>query len=226
VIDVILVPQGAEYQAVCRGVERAQCPIVVPIPVSPAPLSRFLKTWQQTNHIAGKKLLLMGLCGGLVPQYAIADIVLYQECIKREFDNRAAPIAALPCDATLSAWLQQKISEAAVVSALTSDRLVSSAQEKHQLAQHYRATVVDMEGFAALEILQQTGAMVAMLRVVSDNAQHDLPDLNQAIGTDGTLHPLPLAWGMIRQPIAAMRLIQGSLRGLKTLEAIAKRVSQ
>lgn len=219
-IDAILVPQGAEYQAVCRGVAPAHPSSVISIPVGSAPLSRYLKTWQQ-DAIAGKKLLVMGLCGGLVPQHAIADVVLYRACI-----NRTEPGVALSCDAALLAWLQQTIGEATVVSALTSDHLVSSAQEKHQLAQQYPATVVDMEGFAALEVLQQAGAMVAMLRVVSDNAQHDLPDLAQAIDPSGTLRPLPLAWGMIRQPIAAMRLIQGSLRGLKTLEAIAQRVSQ
>jgi hypothetical protein len=221
VIDTILVPQGAEYQAVRRGVGRTQLPTVIPIPVGPAPLSRYLKTWQQTNTIAGKKLLIMGLCGSLGPQHAIADVVLYRDCI-----NRTKPGGALPCDAALLAWLQQKIPTAAVVSALTSDRLVSYAQEKHQLAQQYSATVVDMEGFAALDVLHQAGASVAMLRVVSDNAQHDLPDLAQAIGSDGTLHALPLAWGMMRQPIAAIRLIRGSLRGLKALTAIARRVSQ
>lgn len=220
-IDIILVPQGAEYQAVRRGVGRAQLPTVVPIPVGPAPLRRYLDTWQQADTIAGKKLLVMGLCGGLVPLHAIADTVLYRECL-----NRAEPGVALPCDATLSAWLQQKIAEAAMVSALTSDRLVSSVQEKRQLAQQYQAAVVDMEGFTALEVLQQAGATVAMLRVVSDNAQHDLPDLAQSIDPSGTLRPLPLAWGMLRQPIAASRLIRGSLRGLKTLEAIAQRVSQ
>ncbi|MBC7970615.1 MAG: hypothetical protein H7Z11_10920 [Verrucomicrobia bacterium] len=81
-----------------------------------------------------------------------------------------------------------------------------------------------MEGFAALEALHQTSARVAMLRVVSDNAQHDLPDLTSAISQDGALRTLPLAWGMASQPIAATRLIRGSLRSLKTLEAIAKQL--
>lgn len=220
-INIILVPQGAEYQAVCRGIGRATTPVVVPIPVGAAPLSRYLKTWQQRETLgAGQTLLVMGLCGGLTPHYAIADCVLYRECI-----DRAEPSAVLSCDAALLAWLQKKLPhEAAVVRALTSDRLVWSAQEKHQLAQQYSADVVDMEGFAALESLHQTGATIAMLRVVSDNAQHDLPRLTNAISADGTLRPLPLAWGMVQQPIAAARLIRGSLKGLKTLQAIAARL--
>jgi len=219
-IDIVLVPQGAEYQAVRRGLGQARVPVVVPIPVSPAPLSRYLKTWQQTEPLAGKKLLVMGLCGGLVPRHAIADLVLYREC-----SNRPDPRTVLPCDAALLEWLQKKLpSGAAVVRALTSDRLVWSASEKQQLAQQYSADVVDMEGFAALEALHQTSARVAMLRVVSDNARHDLPDLTSAISQDGALRTLPLAWGLASQPIAATRLIRGSLRSLKTLEAIAKQL--
>jgi nucleoside phosphorylase len=216
VIEIILVPQGAEYQAVRRGVGRALTPVVVPIPVGSVPLSAYLKMWQQAASLSsGQTLLIMGLCGGLTPKATIGDIVFYRECI-----NRAAPHAILPCDSTLTKRLQSVLPEATLVSALTSDRLVWSAQEKHQLAQQYSADVVDMEGFAALESLHQTGATIAMLRVISDNAQHDLPRLTNAISEDGTLQPLPLAWGMLRQPIAATRLIRGSLKGLNTLQRI------
>ena len=219
-IDIILVPQGAEYQAVRRGLGRTSTPVVVPIPVGLVPLSASLKTWQQTESLAaGQTLLVMGLCGGLTPQASIGDSILYRECI-----NRTAPHVILSCNAALTKRLQAILLEATVVRALTSDRLVWSASEKSQLAQQYSAAVVDMEGFAALESLQQTGVAIAMLRVVSDNAQHDLPRLANVISADGTLQPLPLAWGMLRQPIAATRLIRGSLKGLKALQAIASRL--
>lgn len=220
-INIILVPQGAEYQAVRRGIGHAAVPVVVPIPVGMAPLGRYLKTWQQREPLgAGQTLLVMGLCGGLTLHHAIGDIVLYQECI-----HRAELHISLPCDAALIERLQSAfVQEATLVRALTSDRLVWSAQEKHQLAQQYHADVVDMEGFAALEFLAQTGATVAMLRVVSDNARHDLPSLTNAIDANGSLRPLPLAWGMVKQPIAAARLIRGSLKGLKTLQAISSRL--
>ncbi|PSB30677.1 phosphorylase [Stenomitos frigidus] len=220
-IDLILVPQGAEYQAVRRGIRGATAPIVVPIPVGPAPLSRFLQALQQRQPmVPGQALLVMGLCGGLTQHQAIGDIVFYRECI-----NRAEPPTLLPCDAALTERLQSTlIQKARLVRALTSDRLVSSAQEKHQLAQQYSADVVDMEGFAALESLQQAGVTVAMLRVISDNAQHALPTLTNAISADGALRPLPLALGMMRQPIAAARLVRGSLKGLKTLQAVTKQL--
>ncbi len=219
-VDLILVPQGAEYQAVCRGIDRAISPTVLPIPIGSAPLRQYLHDQQKAGRIvAGQQLLVMGLCGGLVSRHAIADVVLYRECV-----DRTHPASVLPCDTALTDWLHTKLTAPALVRALTSDRLVSSAQEKHQLAQDYAADVVDMEGFAALDSLCQLGATVAMLRVVSDNAQHDLPNLAHAIDRDGALQPLPLAWGMVKQPIAAMRLIRGSLQGLKRLQAVAKRI--
>ena len=216
-IDIILVPQGAEYAAVRRGIGRATAPVIVPIPVGLVPLSRYLEAWQQRALLGPKRtLLVMGLCGGLLPHQAIGDIVLYQGCIKC-----AAPSTILPCDAAFTERLRAIVAEATVVNAFTSDRLVWSAQEKHKLAQQHQAAVVDMEGFAALEALHQTGTTIAMLRVLSDNAQHDLPRLANAISADGTLRPLSLAWGMAQQPIAAARLIRGSLKGLTILQRVA-----
>ncbi|MBD2072511.1 phosphorylase [Phormidium sp. FACHB-592] len=213
-IDLILVPQGAEYQAVCRGIGRAAAGSVLPIPIGSAPLRQYLHDQQKAGRIvAGQQLLVMGLCGGLIPRYAIADVVLYRECV-----DRTHPAFVLPCDTALTDWLHTKLTAPTLVRALTSDRLVSSAQEKRQLAQDYAADVVDMEGFAALDSLYQLGATVAMLRVVSDNAQHDLPNLANAIDQDGALQPLPLAWGMVKQPIAAARLMYGSLKSLNRLQ--------
>jgi hypothetical protein len=77
-----------------------------------------------------------------------------------------------------------------------------------------------MEGFAALEILSQAGVAVAMLRVISDNCHHNIPDLTSAISADGSLQALPLAIAMLRQPIAATRLILGAMRGLEVLQDI------
>jgi hypothetical protein len=106
------------------------------------------------------------------------------------------------------------------VRALTSDRLIWSAAEKCELGKIYTAEVVDMEGFAALKVLGQAGIAVAMVRVVSDDCHHNLPDLTAALSLDGALQPLPLALGLLRQPIAAARLIRGALRGLQVLQRV------
>jgi hypothetical protein len=212
-INKILVPQGAEYKAVCRGLSgvTGSIPTVVAIPVGMKPLLKYL---QQAQVLAPKsRVLIMGICGSLSDRYTVGDIVLYQDCVyqgKRQ-----------ECDRTfitqLHSYLPEKVS---LVKSLTSDRVIWSAAEKRHLGETLAADVVDMEGFTALEFFNTTGVAVAMLRVVSDNCQHDIPDLTPAINSDGSLNPFPLAMGMLRHPFAATRLIRGSLTALKTLEQV------
>ncbi len=268
ITQTILVPQGAEYKAVCRGLSRVKPPIplVVPIPVSPKPVTRYLERWQQAGHFLKypkPKVLLMGLCGSLSPHYAIGDIVLYQDCVYESnrftpsspqltspptpllrgegsntppFPGREGGLGGLgqpyassieptplsqACDSELTTLLHQKLKErVSLVRALTSDRIIFSAQEKHHLGQLYSTQVVDMEGFAALEVLTQAGMAVAMVRVISDDSHHNLPNLTSALSPDGSLKPLPLAFGMMRQPIAATHLIRGALQGLRVLQEV------
>lgn len=216
-------PQGAEYKAVCRGLSRVKPPkpLVIAIPVGPKPLARYLQQWQQTAHglkEASPRVLIMGLCGSLSPHLAVGDVVLYQACVYAA--NGSTPLLK-PCDDELTTLLHHKLKEqSSLVKALTSDRIIVSAQEKRHLAQIHDTEVVDMEGFAALEVLSQAGIAVSMVRVVSDDAHHDLPNLTSAISPEGSLQPLPLAMGMIRQPIAATRLIGGAVRSLRALQDV------
>ena len=85
-----------------------------------------------------------------------------------------------------------------------------------------------MEGSAILTALPQ--AQIAMLRVISDDCEHELPDLSEAIGSQaigtGKLRTLPLVTTLLRQPLGSLRLIRGSLRGLKALEQITRQLFQ
>jgi hypothetical protein len=221
-VQTILVPQGVEYQAVCRGLQNVTFkPQVLAIPAGTTALRQQLQAWQHLpNFSKGQTVLLMGLCGGLTPQHQIGNAVLYQTCVYRMSDQ----YQILSCDRTLTTELQERLPEAVFVQGITSDLVIWSAQEKQQLAQQEAVDVVDMEGFVALENLHQ--CRVAMLRVVSDNHQHDIPDLTTAFNSDGSLQPFSLTTSMIRQPIAAIRLIQGSLKGLKRLQALTHKLFQ
>ncbi len=241
--DTILVPQGAEYQAVCRGLRgvTGSIPAILPIPVGMKPLLQYLQQCSKNGQFlaAKSRVLILGLCGSLSDRYGVGDIVLYQNCLYQGKQQQ--------CDRSLTAllgmghgaWgkqgrgaggreqrgkfvpsLNTQQSTLNLVNALTSDRVISSAAEKRRLGKTLGVDVVDMEGFIALEFLNAAGVAVAMLRVVSDDCQHDIPDLTGAIDSDGSLRPLPLAMAMIRQPIAATRLIRGSLTALKVLEKV------
>ncbi|MEH1936318.1 MAG: phosphorylase [Nostoc sp.] len=212
-INTILVPQGAEYKAVCRAFHgvTGSIPTVVAIPVGMKPLLKYL---QQGQFLAPKsRVLIMGICGSLSDRYKVGDIVLYQDCVYQGKQQE--------CDRPFTAQLHSSISgKVSLVKSLTSDRVIWSAAEKRRLGETLAADVVDMEGFTALEFFNAAGITVAILRVVSDDCQHNIPDLTPAINSDGSLNPLPLAIAMLRQPLAATRLIRGSLTALKVLEQV------
>lgn len=210
-IDTILVPQGAEYQAVCKGLAQAGKSNIeiVPIPIGVDHLKEYLE-----KRNLGQNLLILGLCGSLSPQYAVGESVIYQGCCSLDGDLIAT-------DSQLTDAIEQKLPQASLVTGVTSDHPICRAKEKLDLAKIYSTQVVDMEGHGCLQLLQNRGVVVAIVRVVSDDCVHDIPNLEPAIAC-GQLNYSQLAIAMLRQPLAAIRLIQGSLTGLKTLNQIAK----
>lgn len=215
-INTILVPQGAEHQAVCRGLSRVKgLQIqVIAIPLGMKSLYQFLeKNCQHLNQL-NQRVLLMGLCGSLNEHYKVGDIVLYRDCMYQRNLQK--------CDRTFSTEIHNQLGDkVSFVKGLTSDRVISLATEKQNLHLQSGADVVDMEGFPFLEFFQPLGISTAILRVVSDDTLYDIPDLTTAISADGSLQPLPLALTFIRKPLAATRLIRSSLQALKILETLA-----
>lgn len=214
-IDTILVPRGAEYKAVCRGLKQAnwQETTVVPIPIGVNNIVEYLEN-QSFWQASPQRVVMMGLCGSLSVGKNIGDPVLYQACY---YPGRNV----LFTDKSFTDAIYQKLdSQVAFVTGLTSDIPICKAQDKLTMAQTSPTSVVDMEGFGYLKELWRRDIAVAMLRVVSDDFIYDLPDLSRAIDDDGNLRYLPLASAMLKQPKAAIRLIKGSLIGLKVLEQI------
>jgi hypothetical protein len=225
-VQVILVPQGAEYKAVCKGLGTSKAntkefkPVVLPIPIGVSALSRWLEIWRQRDrHLPDlSSVLVMGLAGSLNPRFGVGNAVLYKSCayLMPDADPRVQS-----CDRSLTELVQSRLGEkVSLVNALTSDRFVYAAREKRFLGQTYGVDAVDMEGIAVLDALNQADVAVSMLRVIGDDCQHDMPDLTTGMGAEGVLLPFPLAIGLLRQPIAATRLIRSSLRGLNVLQDV------
>ncbi len=221
-IDAILVPQGSEYQAVCRGLRPiiAPKPQVIPIPMSPQAVTQFLQQWQSHNSSTSRlsRVLMLGLCGSLSPQYNRGEVVIYKNCL---YSPPKSNIFIKNCDFYLTSLLAQKLNlKTDWVTGFTSDRIIYSAQEKHKIHKKYQADVVDMEGFATLDILNKADISVAMIRVISDDCEQNIPNLNSALNSQGILQPFPLATAMMQQPFASFHLIRGALQGLKILQNI------
>ena len=85
-IDLILVPQGAEYLAITRGIKtgvalNSNCPEICPIPLGIKALdylerASLMRKKEQAHPWKGKNVLLMGLGGSLSKQCQPGDIVL------------------------------------------------------------------------------------------------------------------------------------------------------
>ncbi len=222
-IDVVFVPQGPELKAVQRGLSRAGAQVkLIAVSMGPEAIQGSLEQWLQDGFQAfdsPPSVLLMGLCGSLSPDLGVGDWVLYQNCTDVSSTEFVPPLA---CDAAVLLTLQERLQNSvATVTSATSALMIHRAADKLALARRCQSAVVDMEGYAFLKTLESVGVPAGMLRVVSDDSVHDLPDLSAAMTATGTLDPLKLGLSMATQPIGALRLIQGSLKGLKQLELAA-----
>jgi len=226
-ISTILVPQGAEYQAVCRGINRVPSAKiqVIGIPIGISSLKPFLRNnYPHWNPYLNQPVLLMGLCGSLHPDYGVGNIVLYETCIYEIYETNQ--LNQINCDVNLTKDIYDHLKDQTFlvkgVKGITSDTVVSKSMDKGSLHRRFGVDVVDMEGFGFLEFFQGTGISTAILRVVSDDSTHNIPDLSKTINSNGSLEILPLVIALTRQPRAASHLISGSLRGLKQLEKLAR----
>ncbi|MGB5975623.1 MAG: hypothetical protein WBG38_20015 [Nodosilinea sp.] len=221
-ITTLLVPQGAEYKAVCRGlgllpVAVSQRLQVVPIPVGPRPVTARLS--QLPLPPGG--CLIMGLGGRLSRRSGVGDVVLGQRCMTVAAGNTAENVQPQPCE-QLTTWLQTRLSMATVGTVVTCDRILTTAQDKAAIHSLTQGDVVDMESSAVLVAL--AAHPVAILRVISDDYDQPLPDITAALGADGDLKPWPLALSFLKRPRAAIHLIRGSLRGLRRLQAVTSQL--
>ena len=221
-IDTILVVQGPELNSVRHGLSHRLSvpPKLLPLPIGLTSVSRYLDEWQKRQDFCSEqpsKILVMGLCGSLCSKYQPGDVVIYDECVLLH----ESQLLRQKCNDVLTGKLQTYLQKrASLVRSLTSDRLIHKAEEKQLLGKNTGAEVVDMEGFAILNFFAKLSISVAMVRVISDDSHHDLPDLSCAITSSGNLEPLPLAIAMFRKPIAALQLIQNARKGLQVLQQV------
>ncbi len=213
-IQVIMVPAGAEHKAVKRALSRVkESPQLVAIPAGPQAVRRFAVGWAAHHSIKGG-VLLIGLGGSLSADYGVGKGVLIQRIWNGFEENEKT---AVECDDGLTAQIAARMRVATGVG-VSCDRIITTAKEKRELGDRYSANVVDMESFSLIQALP--AYKVAILRVISDDSHHDLPNIADAVGPDGSLKPILLTIGFLRQPIAALRFIKSSLKGLKALEAL------
>ncbi|MGK7958290.1 MAG: purine phosphorylase [Crocosphaera sp.] len=225
--NVVLVPQGMEYKAVAQGIAQNKSKIkIIAIPAGIQPLTNFLKQWQQTPDFLDKipqGLILIGLGGSLSLNYSVGDVIVYKKCGLMDDSQENGGY----CDQFLTETLFKQLGNRAFIgTGVSSERVVCSAQEKLLLGKQYQADVVDMEGYALWNWSKKLGIPVAIIRVISDGCQQDLPNLTEAFREDGSLQPLIIAREMLKNPSNSIHLIRSSLKGLQVLKQVAQKISK
>ncbi len=210
---IVLVCAGAEYKAVRNGLKLTSfSPEVITLPMGFKPVQRLLKQRKLTQN----KAVLIGLGGSLSSKYQVGDAVVYQNCsyfdsqnnlktnfFNSQFVNNLARKLNLP-----------------LVKGLTNNILVNSSDLKSSLNQKTGCEVVDMESFAVMSYFSE----LVVIRIISDNYNDELPDLNTAINSQGKLDNFKMAIAFTKQPLSAIKLINNSLISLKKLEQITSQV--
>lgn len=195
-VPTLLVPAGAEERAVRRSAPGAR---IVVIRAGAAAVRSL------PPELDGE-LVVLGLCGALAPLPVGATVVCTS--VTDEIGELTLEDVTLP--------------GAAHVRAYTSPHVISRANAKHGLAERTGAAVVEMEGTHLARALAARGLRCAMVRVVSDGNNVDLPRLDDAFDADGNLKPAVVAVALARNPRLAARFVADVRRALRVLGETAR----
>jgi len=185
------------------------------------------------KHLADNRydaLIVAGLAGGLDPKLRVGDAVLYDLC----YDARAIDIMlrerpsreelnSIASDEPLSNFLVEALtrSDLSFIQApgITVSRIITESKEKSALRVNYGAAAVDMETYEALVACARLDLAAAALRVISDEAEHNIPDFNRAYDADGRMGGWRMAATMIARPLVTFRLLLTIKRALQSLRS-------
>ena len=204
----ILVPQGAEAEAVRRARPAAR---VVALPPGAAAAGAL------PDFEDAETAVVLGLCGGLW-RLTAGDVSVYGRVVDAA--------GAIDLDPHLVDELTRALPHAVVANACTTKRVITAVDARVALAQRFNADVVDMEGTHLARALGERGARFAMVRVVSDDASRDLPPLDDAIDARGRIQPMPVALAFARAPLAALAFVRGVRSSLGVLTETARAINR
>jgi Phosphorylase superfamily len=140
----ILVPQGAEAEAVRRARPAARVVPVLPGAAAAGSLPDFEP---------GETVVVLGLCGGLWRMHA-GELAIYARVVDAAH--------AFDLDPDLVDELSGALPHAMVVNACTTKRVITTVETRTVLAQRFNADVVDMEGTPLAKALTARGVRFAL----------------------------------------------------------------
>jgi nucleoside phosphorylase len=172
------------------------------------------------DHLATNRydaVLIAGFGGALTRRCRRNETIVYEHCISA-IDGRS-----VACDRVLSDRISTVV-EAHRGIGLTVGRVIVDASEKRELYHRFGAMVVDMESYGVLDVCAQHGLPAAVLRVISDEADDDLPDFNRILQPDGKIDNRKVLGAVLGRPRASWRFVQSMRPAGETLKAALRSV--
>jgi adenosylhomocysteine nucleosidase len=168
-------------------------------------------------------ILVIGLCGGLTEAMRENQIVAYTECLSAD---KAPPLQCSPALTTAVIEILQKhrIASDRVIG-ITSPRIASNRNEKLALARS-GGSVVDMETYQVLSAAARAGIPAAVLRVVADPLDTDMPDFNSALDANGALIGSKAIWIALGSPLETWHLLSANKRAMARLTPAVRVILQ
>lgn len=163
------------------------------------------------------RLMSFGVAGALDPELPVGAVVVGRRVVSEK--------GAWDCDASWAADLMRQVPGARFGDVWGSETLVPTAVEKLALFESSECIAVDMESQCAAEL----GMPVAVVRVVCDTAQHNLPpSLMKMINPDGKTNIPKAALIAATRPWEIPDLVKTQLsmqKALKALDRSARRLN-
>lgn len=162
---------------------------------------------------------VVGIGGALSPALAVGDVVVGVNALSPDGVRRpCCPAATARAAARLAAagWTVHQGDH------LTAPAVVCRAQEKRRLHAQTGALVVDMESCAVAQVAATYDLPLLLVRVVSDDARCDLPDLNAGFDADYRVRPLGMAGLLAAHPVASARFLSNLRRALAELRRVVR----
>lgn len=152
-----------------------------------------------------RDVLIVGISGALSPKISFGETVLCTEVA----DENGQTVR---CNADLTARLGEHFAGSQTTfhrgRGVTTNRVICGAAEKRRLHEQFGGLTVDMESHAILSAANEFGIRAGVVRVVSDDARHDLPEMNAAFDADFNVRYLKMIAALVSSPIDSARFLK------------------
>ncbi len=159
------------------------------------------------------RLMSFGVAGALDTKLPVGALLIGRKVISKD--------GAWNCDAVWADELLKRLPQAEGGDVWGSEFLVPTAAEKIGLYDKTGCAIVDMESQCAAEVAAEAGVPLAVVRVVCDEANHNVPPLVMAaINPDGSTNYGVVMRSLLKSPTETIDLIKVGFSMAKALRAL------